>query len=320
MLQENISGEYSNVAASSASLLQISENNGGRITGHLTAILFNTSGTAKRVDLKVNGYDEHNKITITCSNSEFSFTLSGTMSGDEMLLNGINNGGLIGNTDFTKNNIAAYQSGVKAIFTKEEKIKADHALAAIEKSQLGDLSAIERNANNATQYEQNMITVFIKINSQGMIDRAKAIYAAMLNRASQLYALEKRYSEIKTYQAQDDVDQLNDNIISLNDRLDSVNMNRNNSDKQIYNLENTANNLYAKSGCLTLGNLLNDAATGAQYSATKTACMNAYAVYQKLPSLESSANKTLSSVAAYQDNISSEIKEIAEKANAMTDQ
>lgn len=67
-------------------------------------------------------------------------------------------------------------------------------------------------------------------------------------------------------------------------------------------------------------NLLNNADTGPQYSATKNACMNAYTVYQKIPPLESSVNKVLSQVLAYQDNISSKIKETAAKANAIASQ
>jgi hypothetical protein len=48
--------------------------------------------------------------------------------------------------------------------------------------------------------------------------------------------------------------------------------------------------------------------------------MNAYTVYQKIPPLESSVNKVLSQVLAYQDNISSKIKETAAKANAIASQ
>ncbi|WP_298172529.1 hypothetical protein [Acidithiobacillus sp.] len=148
-----------------------------------------------------------------------------------MFLNGINNNDVISNVDLTKNNIAAYQAGVKAIFAKEEKIKVVNYIAATDKKQIRRLTEIERDANKATKYEQNTITVFINVRSPTNIDRAKAVYAAMLNRSNQLYALEKRYSEIKTYQSQDKVYQLNDYILSLSDHLDSVNMNRNNRDK-----------------------------------------------------------------------------------------
>lgn len=321
--QKNISGEYSNVSARSASLLQLSENKGGRINGRLTIIQFNTSGTANKSIFYATGYDEDNKITITFTQNnpeESSVTLSGTMKGNGMFLNGINNNDVISNVDLTKNNIAAYQAGVKAIFAKEEKIKVVNYIAATDKKQIRRLTEIERDANKATKYEQNTITVFINVRSPTNIDRAKAVYAAMLNRSNQLYALEKRYSEIKTYQSQDKVYQLNDYILSLSDHLDSVNMNRNNRDKKFYNLENAAKNIYAKTGCLTLVNLLNNADTGPQYSATKNACMNAYTVYQKIPPLESSVNKVLSQVLAYQDNISSKIKETAAKANAIASQ
>lgn len=153
------------------------------------------------------------------------------MKGNGMFLNGINNNDVISNVDLTKNNIAAYQAGVKAIFAKEEKIKVVNYIAATDKKQIRRLTEIERDANKATKYEQNTITVFINVRSPTNIDRAKAVYAAMLNRSNQLYALEKRYSEIKTYQSQDKVYQLNDYILSLSDHLDSVNMNRNNRDK-----------------------------------------------------------------------------------------
>ena len=232
--QKNISGEYSNVSARSASLLQLSENKGGRINGRLTIIQFNTSGTANKSIFYATGYDEDNKITITFTQNnpeESSVTLSGTMKGNGMFLNGINNNDVISNVDLTKNNIAAYQAGVKAIFAKEEKIKVVNYIAATDKKQIRRLTEIERDANKATKYEQNTITVFINVRSPTNIDRAKAVYAAMLNRSNQLYALEKRYSEIKTYQSQDKVYQLNDYILSLSDHLDSVNMNRNNRDK-----------------------------------------------------------------------------------------
>jgi len=103
--QKNISGEYSDVSVRSASLLQISENKGGRINGRLTIIKFNTSGTANKSIFYANGYDEDNKITITFTQNnpeESSFTLSGTIKGDRMSLNGINNNGIISNTDLTK--------------------------------------------------------------------------------------------------------------------------------------------------------------------------------------------------------------------------
>jgi len=53
----------------------------------------------------------------------------------------------------------------------------------------------------------------------------------MLNRSNQLYALEKRYREIKNYQAQDNFNQINANLILLSINLSSVNMDRNNSIK-----------------------------------------------------------------------------------------